>query len=65
MRFKYIGDDNDPPEQIVFMGRVEFRLGQIVDVTDDHLVRKLRGNKCFQAVRGRKPKGQGDGENDC
>ena len=50
MQFKYIGDGNQPPEVTNFMGRVKFKLGQTVNVTDERIIEKLKGNKCFEEI---------------
>ena len=47
---KYIGDGNESPEKINFMGRVKFNLGQTVNVTDEIALAKLEGNKCFEVL---------------
>ena len=50
MKFRYIGDDNDPPKQIEFMGQVAFTLGEVSEVTDPVICRKLTGNRLFESV---------------
>jgi hypothetical protein len=51
MKFVYIGQGDSPPERILFMGRIDFTLnGDAVDVDDDALIAKLRGNRCFVEV---------------
>jgi len=48
MKFKYVGDMH-APEKIKFMGAVEFRLGEIVDVSDELIV---NGRKVVDALKG-------------
>jgi len=48
MQFTYIGDGDDCPSRITFMGRVYFELNIPVDVQDGELIAKLNGNKCFR-----------------
>ena len=49
MNFRYIGDDNDPPQQTVFMG-VKFRLGELSDVTDPLALKKISASRLFEKV---------------
>lgn len=52
MKFQYIGPDKDAPKTVEVFG-YEFRLnGNYVDVTDNHAIQKLSGNKCFQVKAG-------------
>ena len=51
MQFVYIGDGNDAPRKITFMGEVNFELnGDAVDVTDPALIKKLKGNTNFESL---------------
>ena len=46
--FKYVGDGKDDPIKCHFMGQVRFYLNQgYVEVEDEHIIAKLKGNKCF------------------
>lgn len=46
--FKYVGDGKDDPTKCHFMGQVRFYLNQgYVEVEDEHIIAKLKGNKCF------------------
>tara|TARA_R110002094_G_scaffold157781_2_gene144035 strand:+ start:3445 stop:3672 length:228 start_codon:yes stop_codon:yes gene_type:complete len=46
--FKYVGDGEDSPTKCHFMGQVRFYLNQgYVEVDDDFIIQKLKGNKCF------------------
>ena len=46
--FKYVGDGKDSPSKCHFMGQVRFYLNQgYVEVDDEHIIAKLKGNKCF------------------
>lgn len=46
--FKYVGDGEDAPSKCHFMGQVRFYLNQgYVEVEDEHIISKLKGNKCF------------------
>lgn len=52
MNFQYIGPDKDAPRTVEVFG-YEFRLdGNYVDVTDNHAIQKLSGNKCFRVKEG-------------
>jgi len=42
MKFMYIGDE---PETVVF--GLTFKAGEAVEVTDEHAIRKLKGNSLF------------------
>lgn len=58
MRYRYLGGEFEP-ETIVYMGQVEFTVGEIVNVTDKRMLSKLKGNRLFEAVKGR-PKKDGN-----
>ena len=46
--FKYVGDGKDDPTKCHFMGQVRFYLNQgYVEVEDEHIIAKLKVNKCF------------------
>lgn len=50
MKYQYIGQGEDPPESIKFMGQVKFSLkGKYVDVTDPAILGRLKGNQCFRS----------------
>lgn len=52
MKFQYIGPDKDAPKTVESFG-YEFRLnGNYVDVTDNHAISKLSGNRSFQVMAG-------------
>ena len=53
MKFRYIGDDNSPPEVTEVFG-YKFKLnGDPVDVKESAFIKKLRGNATFNEVRQR------------
>ena len=53
MKFRYIGDDNSPPEVTEVFG-YKFKLnGDPVDVKESAFIKKLRGNATFKEVRQR------------
>jgi hypothetical protein len=57
VKFIYIGDDNQPPQKIKFMGEVEFSLhGEPVDVENERLIEKLSKHRCFKKAEAPKPK---------
>ena len=47
-KYTYIGSGESSPSFITFMGRVDFMLGEEVEVTDEVALKKLKGNKCFK-----------------
>ena len=47
MKFTYVGDGNQSPAEIHFMGREKFKLNVAKEVTDEELIAKLKGNPCF------------------
>lgn len=48
MKFRYIGDDNSPPEVTEVFG-YKFKLnGDPVDVKESAFIKKLRGNATFK-----------------
>lgn len=47
--FKYVGD-KDAPLKIKFMGKVDFELNKTSIVTDEAVIKKLKGNQCFVEV---------------
>lgn len=52
MKYQYIGPDKDAPRIVEVFG-YEFRLdGNYVDVTDNHAISKLSGNRSFQVMAG-------------
>ena len=56
-KYQYIGDGEDSPERIVFMGQVAFTLNHKgVEVTDEKIINKLEGNKSFKLMVDAKPK---------
>jgi len=56
MLFEYVGNGENSPESIKFMGKVKFKLkGKPVDVTDPAIIAKLQGNKSFKVKLGRPP----------
>ena len=53
MKFRYVGDDNSPPQVTTVFG-YKFELnGNPVDVKESAFIQKLKGNKCFKEVRQR------------
>ena len=53
MKFRYIGDDNSPPEITTVFG-YKFKLnGDPVDVKESAFIKKLKGNTTFKEVRQR------------
>ena len=46
--YTYIGQGEDAPAMINFMGRQEFMIGEAVDVTNETLLEKLKGNQSFK-----------------
>ena len=52
MKFQYIPEGAQPPENIVFMGQIEFTLnGDSVEVTDERMIKKLLGNSSFKVIK--------------
>jgi len=52
MKFQYIADGAESPENIVFMGQIEFTLnGDAVEVTDELMIKKLLGNSSFKVIK--------------
>ena len=49
MKFRYIGDDKQPPQKIIAFG-VEFKLGKVSSLKDKVGIEKLKNNKCFEVV---------------
>lgn len=54
MKFRYIGDDNQPPQRAVVFGHAFELHGDAVEVADPHAQAKLRGNRTFAEVRPRR-----------
>lgn len=62
MKFTYVGDGDNAPQSITFMGKVKFELnGKAVEVKDELIARKLAGNRCFTAGGKADPLGDSDG----
>lgn len=56
-KFQYVGDGNQSPESIKFMGKIRFYLkGAYVEVDDAEIIKKLEGNKCFRVKTAAKKK---------
>ena len=55
MRFRFIGNGDNDPEELTLLG-VSFAKGKAVNVDDEALIAKLKGNSHFEAVRGRHAK---------
>ena len=51
MKFRYVGDGNEPPLSLKFMGRYYFELGgDPVEVEDEAVQGKLMFNPSFEVV---------------
>lgn len=59
-RCEFIGAEGEKPKSIIYFG-VEFPIGKAVEVTDEFILGKIRGNPEFKIKRGPKPKGSSDG----
>lgn len=46
--FTYIGQGEDPPRKINFMGVQEFVRGKAVEITDPAVLRKVKSNPAFK-----------------
>lgn len=55
MRLRFVGNGDNDPRELTLAG-VTFPKGTPVDVTDEALIEKLRGNSHFEAVKGRPKK---------
>ncbi len=56
MKFRYIGDDNDPPKQTTTLGYSFDLNGKAVEV-DEAAATRLLGNRCFKEVKSRRRNG--------
>lgn len=57
MKFRYVGDGNDPPEQTTTLGHTFVLNGKAVEVTEPDAMKRLLGNRCFKQVKPRRRNG--------
>lgn len=50
MKYQYVAVGKDAPEEFKYMNKIKFKLGEVKDITDPEVLKKIDGNPSFIAV---------------
>jgi hypothetical protein len=49
-QFQYVDHTGDAPKSFTYMGKVPFRLGEVKQIEDEAMIKKMEGNPHFRLI---------------